>query len=478
MWRRIVLLGVIAATLASSARAETVRYPTTGFGVDGIAKVDAVDAIASAPDGTIVVAGGGGGGVIIGRYSAGGRPIGFGPQEKTRSLATGTDCSPGLAVRRDGAVVVACGDIVATLRPNGSVQSLTSVAGAHFDSLAIDEVGRTVAAGRVLLRLNADGRIDGSFARDALPSAATSVAIDGGRILLVAGGSILGYDGDGTPDTLFGSGGVASFAGFTATSIGTYSHRIVAGGSRGDQAAVVRYSAGGAVDTSFGTSGIAAWGPDQDMMREVVVALGMRAGGSIDTAVLAVGKPDIYNSTENSERWLVQRVSTTGAVGGSGDGPTRYIDPTEECFQEFPVALAEQPNGKTLVSGIACRDAVDYTTYFLVARYDRTLEPDVGVALRVRITGEPELHGNTVAVRIAVNGPARLVVRLQTLDGRDPIGAWLSPTRLDVAHGPAFVRLRIAHGALRPRGRYAVVVSAYDARGSFTRMLAPIARRS
>src|SRR5258706_124014 len=131
---RICLLGVIAATLAGSARADPRFWPTTAFGSGGIANVGAVDAIATAPDETIV--------------------------------------------------------------------------------------------------------------------------LDGGRILLVAGGAIRGYEDSGALDTSFGNGGVASFPGFAATSVGAYSHWIFAGGSLGALPAVVRYFAGGAVDPAYGSLGI------------------------------------------------------------------------------------------------------------------------------------------------------------------------------------------------------------------------------
>jgi hypothetical protein len=472
---RICLFGVVAAVAAGSVRADTIPYPTTGFGNGGIANVDAVEAVVAARDGTIVVAGGGDRDVLLSRYSAGGKPIGFGARGRPHSLATGVDCSPGLAIRQDGTILVACGDIVAALRPGGGVRFLTSIPGAEFDSVGVDILGRAIAAGKLLVRLQTDGSIDASFSRTPLPAAATSLVVDGGRILVVAGGSIRGFDDDGALDTSFGNAGVAAFPGFTATSVGAYSHWIVAGGSYGHQAAVVRFFAGGALDTFFGEGGISAWGPEPHMQDEEVVALGVRAGGAIDTAVLEVAIADVFNSSEHPEYWLVQRVTSKGQLGESGAGPTGYIDPTLECLQELPVALAEQSNGMTLVSGTACVDAIDYTPYYLLERYDRRLEPDVGVALRARIR-DVRRRGDAVTVRVAVNGPCRLLARIQALDGSKPIGGWLSPTRLDVAHGPAFLRLRLIPNELRPRVRYVVVVSAYDARGYFTNARAPLTR--
>ena len=459
---RMCLLGVIAATLAGSARADTIWWAMTGFGVNGV--VDGVDvaAVAASPDGTIVVGGAG----TLSRYSADGRPIGFGEHKKTPSFPTGTDCRPALAVRSDGTFLVACGETIAAVRPSGELKWRTYVAGAGLDSLAIDDLGRTVAAGKELVRVRGDGAIDNSFAQMTLPSSAAAVAISGGRVLVVVGGSILAYDDNGSPETWFGRNGVASFPGFTATSIGVHARWIVAGGSRGNEAAVVRFATDGTIDTSFGIGGIAAWDPSP-YEREEVVALGMRHGGAVDLAVAGVAKADVYNSYEHPEAWLVQRVTTTGALGDSADGPEGYIDPTMECLQEFPVAIAEQPNGMTLVSGIACADATDYSSYSLLERYDQWLAPDVGVALKARITGAL-VSKTTVTVRVAVNGPCRLIARIQAMEGNDPIGDWLSSTRIDVAHGPTLLHLRLRQGELRPHVRYAVVVSAYDATGRFT----------
>ena len=460
---RICLLGVIAAIAAGSARADDIPYATTGFGVDGVANVGAVGAVAVEPDGTIVTAGNGDDATVrLYRYSAGGKPIG-----KATSLSTGTNCSPGLAVRADGTLLVACGDIVATLRPNGTLRSLTSIAGAGLDAVATDDLGRPLAAGIMLVRLHVDGSIDPTFTRSTLPSPAEQVVVDGGRLLLLAGGSILGYEDDGKLDTSFGHDGIASFAGFTGTSIGAYSHWIYAGGVSGDHAAVVRYFAGGAVDASYGTGGIATLPLDRYTMSEEVVALGVRTDGAIDAALLAVHVADVYNSYENPEEWLVQRVTFTGQLDVSATGAFNYIDPTMECLQAYPVALAEQGNGKTLVTGVACEDAVDYTTYYLLERLDQALQPDVGVALHARVT-DLHAHRHSVTVHVGINGPCRLIARIQQLDGNTPTGSWLSPTSVDVARGPALIRLRLKRNELRPHVRYAVVVSAYDARGYYT----------
>ncbi len=465
---RIALLGVIAATLAGSARADDRWWPTTGFGADGVVEGVPVDAIAAAPDGTVILAGAGGRAVSLERYSADGRPIGFGPRGKSVALSTGVDeCRPGLAVRSDGTILVACGETVAALRPGGAVKAITTIAGANFDSVAVGFLDRTVAAGNTLLRLNADGSIDASFARTTLQPAASSVLVDGGRTLVLAGGSIRGYDDYGALDTSFGTNGTATFPGFTATSIGAYSHWIVAGGSLGNEAAVVRFIAGGTVDRSFGKNGVVAWGLDRYIEKASVVALGVRAGGAVDTAVDAIHIADVYNSYEHPEEWLVQRVTGTGTLDASSTGPPNHIDPTEECLQSYPVSLAEQPDGKTLVTGVSCREAFDYTTYYLLERYDRWLAPDVGLALRARVTAT-QAKRTAVIAHVAVNGPCRLILRIQQLDGNDPIGYWLSPTRIDVAHGPAVVRLRLKYRELLPHHRYAVVVSAYDARGYST----------
>src|SRR4051794_9069360 len=175
---RIALLGVIAAAVAGSARADGTLWPSTGFGGDGVANVAAVGVIAAAPDGTILAAASNANGsVTLFRYSADGRPIGFGRREKPRTLDTGTDCYAALDVVRDGTILVACGNIVAALRPDGTLRSLTAIPGANFAAVGTDILGRMVAAGRVLVRLNADGSIDGSFPQVTLPSHAQALVV-------------------------------------------------------------------------------------------------------------------------------------------------------------------------------------------------------------------------------------------------------------------------------------------------------------
>src|SRR6266581_4302343 len=172
LWRSC-LLGVIAAAVvprAGAAPAETIRRPSTGFGVNGVATVfdgSATvypNAVAVAPDRSVVVAASRGDAhAVLLRLSPGGRQIDFGVDHHPVRFETGVECDPGLALRPDGTMVLACGPVVAFVRPNGSIRWVTTLTGANFDAVALDELGRTLAAGNVLARIRSDGSIDPTF---------------------------------------------------------------------------------------------------------------------------------------------------------------------------------------------------------------------------------------------------------------------------------------------------------------------------
>ena len=92
---RVCLLGVIAATLAGSARGDPI-WPTTGFGDLGVVTVQEgagiadPSAVAFERDGSIVVAGNTGDTAVLSRFSAGGRRIGFGTRHHPVRIATGS----------------------------------------------------------------------------------------------------------------------------------------------------------------------------------------------------------------------------------------------------------------------------------------------------------------------------------------------------------------------------------------------------
>src|SRR5260221_3921053 len=215
---RLCLLGVIVSAGASGASAaptDSIWWAMTAFGDNGLVTVQDSSAIAYpnavavAPDGSVLVAGDAGAAIVLFRFSAGGRRVGFGAKAQPRLLLTQVVCNPGLAVRPDGTIVTACGDVVAALRKDGTVESLARVGYANLGPVAVDELGRTVAAGLdgsggtgLLVRLLRNGSLDRSFGTSGRvtlpPSGATAVAIDGGRILVTAGGSILGYLDDGS----------------------------------------------------------------------------------------------------------------------------------------------------------------------------------------------------------------------------------------------------------------------------------------
>ncbi len=508
---RLCLLGVIVSAGASGASAaptDSIWWAMTAFGDNGLVTVQDSSAIAYpnavavAPDGSVLVAGDAGAAIVLFRFSAGGRRVGFGAKAQPRLLLTQVLCNPGLAVRPDGTIVTACGDVVAALRKDGTVESLARVGYANLGPVAADGLGRTVAAGAdgsggygVLVRFLRNGSLDRSFGtsgRVALPSGAAAVAIDGGRILVAVDGSILGYLDDGSLDQSFGTDGTATVAGFTASSVvAQRDGGIVAAGARGDDVAVVRLRKDGTPDPSFGTAGMTSW---HAAPLSTAVALASRRNGAVDVAVLGTF-PAVNVGQDTWEGWRIQRLTATGRLWRHADGPTELIDPTEECVQEVPVAVAEQPDGKTIVAGTACPDRVDADTYSLLMRYTPELERDVGRPLKLAVVGKPVARTAglrvSLTLHVALNGPARFIARVRHVSARAH-GAAGAPLRLlgssslggvrapsapdtaaaDLSGGPATIHLELPAAELRAGTRYAVSLVAYDARGYSVRALA------
>src|SRR6266404_9668379 len=134
-----------------------------------------------------------------------------------------------------------------------------------------------------------------------------------------------------------------------------------------------------------------------------------------------------FNDTATTEIYTLSLHDALPIFGDSGDGPSQFIDPTDECVQQAPLAIAEQPNGKTVVAGVACADRVDGNQVSLVMRYDGQLQPDFGVALKIAARGRPSMYGRTVTLRVGINGPARVVARLRALSENTAVRA---PLRL------------------------------------------------
>jgi uncharacterized delta-60 repeat protein len=235
-----------------------------GFGSDGIVTTavgsgdDVAYAVAVQADGKIVVAGcafnGSDGDFALARYhSDGALDSTFGAGGiVTTAVGSGDDCAYGLALQSDGAIVVAGfasdgGTSVFALARYGGGGSLDTGFGSggtvtvslggiddQARGVAVQADGKIVAAGYAqntnyyddvaLVRCNADGTLDSAFgasgkvvdSMDECDDGGCGVAIQADGRILVAGTAastrfaVLRCNTDGTRDTGFGVGGVAS----------------------------------------------------------------------------------------------------------------------------------------------------------------------------------------------------------------------------------------------------------------------------
>ncbi len=288
-----------------------VRTDISGTGSDDVARAVALQA-----DGRIVVAGQStaGAGITLARYDRDGSlDPAFGSAGVVTTGITGIGYA--VATGPDGRILVAgsadagTGNdvVVVRLRPDGSPDPafgtggtvLTDVGGAGSndvgDALALQPDGAVLVAGSsdsgtgshaLLLRYRGNGTLDPTFGRDGVvvtspasagnASRAAAVTLGSGGTVVTAGSTrlpgggsgfaVARYRRDGSPDTSFGSGGVAvtqvggpgSYAYGSAVAV-DHCGRIVVAGSAGNQRsgdfAVARYTRNGVLDADFGSAG-------------------------------------------------------------------------------------------------------------------------------------------------------------------------------------------------------------------------------
>jgi uncharacterized delta-60 repeat protein/uncharacterized repeat protein (TIGR01451 family) len=273
---------------------------TTDFG-----GFDAASAAVIQPDGRIVAAGrSGSGDFALARYNADGSldPT-FGSGGKVTTDFGGFDAAFGVALQADGKIVAAGqggpggGFALARYNTDGSLDPSFGSGGevtTHFTSgvevviaVAIQLDGKIVVTGQTfaggfqrfaLARYNTDGSLDASFGSGGI--VATNFGFDsafGGALAIQSDGKIVAagragtdfllarYNGDGSPDATFGSGGIVTtdFGGTffdAAFGVALQSNgKIVAAGGTfsfpSADFALARYNPDGSLDASFGSGG-------------------------------------------------------------------------------------------------------------------------------------------------------------------------------------------------------------------------------
>jgi uncharacterized delta-60 repeat protein len=352
--RKLVVAG---ATGESSENFALVRYTVDGalddtFGTGGkvatkVGDGGSANAVVALPDGRLVAAGiashGDDTGFALARYHRDGTlDTSFGQAGTVITDVHTTDPVnaakvTALAVQPDGKVVAAgsvmtASDqdfVLARYNRDGSPDKsfgkdgiVTTDLGTGGDTTAmvLDPQGRlTVASSAggggsidfVLARYNRDGSLDKSFDRDGIVTTdfaggadqATALTLQDGK--LVAGGNTLDgqgggtvlarYNGDGSLDRTFGTGGKVTTPGNDeVNTLLAQGSKLLAVGRKGDAFLLARYDRGGALDPTFGTGGRvitdfenSAWAKAAVFQSNgtVVAAGDMYADGTTDIAV-------------------------------------------------------------------------------------------------------------------------------------------------------------------------------------------------
>ncbi|WP_139294955.1 DUF4347 domain-containing protein, partial [Planktothrix tepida] len=241
-----------------------------------------------------------------------------------------------------------------------------------------------------------------------------SVAVQGDGKILVAGYSynstnsditLVRYNGDGTPDSLFGGGngivttpvGAAGDEGWSVAVQGD-GKILVAGYSYGfnnnnTDFALVRYNANGTLDTSFDTDGIVttAVGSSYDLGRSVAV--------QADGKILVAGNS--FNDSNNNDFALV-RYNTNGTLDTSFDADGIVTTDLSSSYDEG-WSVAVQADGKILVAGDSFNDSNNND--FALVRYNTNGTLDTSFDTDGIVTADlSSLDGSGYSVAVQADG--------------------------------------------------------------------------
>src|SRR5262249_19405270 len=229
-----------------------------------------------------------------------------------------------------------------------------------------------------------------------LAGGARAMVLQGdGKLLVLGGNALVRYNGDGTVDGSFGTGGTAAvvFAGGLTVEAQDLAvqpdGRIVVAGYTGARFgsttdfAVARYLTDGTPDLDFGSGGavVTDWHGSTDRAYAVLV----RSDGKIVVAGHA-GTPSL--STPSND-YAVARYTTIGELDASF-GTGGKVETDVAGLADFAYAAALQPDGGIVLAGRA--------------GIDGGADPDVGL---VRYRGDGSLDtgfGSSGVVRIDVSG--------------------------------------------------------------------------
>jgi len=457
--------------------------PSFGSGgkltTDFSGRADFAHALAIQSDGRILLAGGrdapgSAQNFALARYSPNGtldNSYGSGGKVTTDFFGSGS-ASDALVVQTDGKAVAAGAALdslgngfwaLARFNPDGSLDAsfgsggkVTTDLTSGAEAIAISPNAKLVVAGTTedqkgehfaICRFNPDGSLDTSFGaggkviNSTIPGAADAIALQSDGKIVIGGSAVpdpakpekfalLRYNADGSPDTSFGTGGVA-ITDFFATGDSTVrgvaiqsDGKIVAAGIVQLGASVdsrdfglARFNPDGTLDTSFSGGGLfaanSATGLDSERGRDTVALVhplgtittdffGHADGATAlaiqgDGKIVAVGGTHSSSSTDSDE-FAIARYNPDGSLdstfGSGGKQVTDFFGHLDEAD-----AVAITPNGQIVTAGLAESGSVFATADFAMARYIVASGFTLGFD-QPTITAD---RGTKVPIRVLVN---------------------------------------------------------------------------
>lgn len=382
---------------------------TTAFFAEANASAT-INAIAVQPDGKIVAAGsasrsqtsgaGSGSEFALARYNADGTlDTGFsGDGKVTTDIFGGQDNAYGVAVQPDGKVI--------------AVGSANINAASFYTRFT-------------LVRYNANGSLDASFGSAGIVSTdffgtenvATSVSLQADGKIVVAGiahdGSanrfaLARYNGDGSLDTIFGTGGKVTtvFFGFNdgaaAVALQADGRIVVVGhaypGGANDQFAVARYNPDGSLDASFGADGKVT--TDFFGANDIGQAVVLQGDGKIVAAGMA------YPAGSGIDEFALARYNADGSLDPTFDGDGKTTLKFSSAYVRR-LSAAGQADGKIVAASWGVDGATGFDVFSL-ARFnvDGSLDSSFGVAGKVTTN---ILGSQNQALAVAVQPDGRIV---------------------------------------------------------------------
>lgn len=166
------------------------------------------------------------------------------------------------------------------------------------------------------------------------------------------------FNGDGSPDTTFGTGGVASLfgsadaPGFTDLALEGDDDIVAVGKAKAGtvtKATVARLSMDGVLDTAFGTAGILRLSVPGSTY-DVATAVAVQADGKI----LVGGYADVKVKKTTNRKWFLARIQSGGAIDtGFGTNGYAFYDPSSTQDDISRKALVVLPDGSIVAGGYA-----------------------------------------------------------------------------------------------------------------------------